>query len=194
MSTVEIVLIAIGLSMDAFAVSIGKGLAMRGRLLAPALVLAVTFGLFQGLMPLLGWLLGSQFASFISSFDHWIAFGLLVFIGGKMLVEAIREDPDADEEAAGSESRLGLREVLVLGVATSIDALAAGIGFAVINVNIWVACGLIALITAAFSFVGVYLGRAFGARFERPAEILGGVILIAIGAKILLEHLGVIAF
>ncbi len=193
MSTVEIVLIAIGLSMDAFAVSVGKGLALRGRLLGPAIALAVTFGLFQGLMPLLGWLLGSQFAEFISSFDHWVAFGLLALIGGKMLIEAIREDPDADEAAAGTESGIGLKSLVLLGIATSIDALAAGVGFAVVNVNIWLACGLIAVITGAFSFAGVYLGRAFGARFEKPAEIMGGLILIAIGVKVLLEGLGVLS-
>lgn len=190
MSIVELVLIAVGLSMDAFAVSVGKGLGMRRREHVQALALAATFGLFQGLMPLIGWLIGSQFAAVISAFDHWIAFGLLAIVGGRMLIDAFRADDDTESVA----SRLTVREILVLAVATSIDALAAGVGFAFLRLDIWTTVGLIAATTAGLSFVGVVVGHQFGSRFEKPAQVAGGLILIAIGTKILLEHLGIIAW
>lgn len=192
MSLVETVLIAIGLSMDAFAVSVGKGLAMRRLNLRQAVALAVAFGLFQGVMPLIGWLVGSQFAALIEAFDHWIAFALLALIGGKMLYEAIWGDPDGGDTPL--DARLPLRELLVLAIATSIDALAAGVGFAFLDLNIWLTVALIAAITCLVSFLGVLVGHRFGARFERPAEIAGGLILIAIGVKIVLEHLGLLAW
>ncbi len=190
MSWVEIALLAVGLSMDAFAVSVGKGLAMRRLNLGQASALALAFGFFQGFMPLIGWLVGSRFAELITAFDHWIAFGLLALIGGKMLWEAVWGDPDGPETPA--DARLPLRELLVLAVATSIDALAAGVGFAFLDLNIWLTVATIAVITGALSFVGVAVGHRFGAAFERPAEFVGGVILIGIGAKILLEHLGIL--
>jgi len=190
-SIVELVLIAVGLSMDAFAVSVGKGLGMRRREHLQAFVLAGAFGLFQGLMPLIGWLVGSQFASAITAYDHWIAFGLLAIVGGRMLWGAFQ--PDADEESP-SRTGLGLREILVLAVATSIDALAAGVGFAFMRLDIWVTVAMIAVITGVLSFLGVVLGHQFGSRFEKPAEIAGGIILVGIGLKILLEHLGILAF
>ncbi len=189
MSIVEIVLIALGLSMDAFAVSVGRGLAMRRTDLKQAAALAFTFGLFQGVMPVIGWAVGTQLAALIAAVDHWIAFVLLALIGGKMIQGAFTGGAGAAEPAAND--RLQLRTLLVLGVATSIDALAAGIGFAFLGLDIWTAAGLIAGITCTLSFVGVLIGRRFGAWAERPAQIAGGLILIVIGLRILLSHLGV---
>ncbi|WP_165045933.1 manganese efflux pump MntP family protein [Adlercreutzia sp. ZJ138] len=190
MGFVELFLIAIGLSMDAFAVSVCKGLCMKRVNWAHALVIAVFFGGFQGLMPVIGWALGTQFATLITPVDHWIAFGLLAFIGGKMLWDAFHEDEEALECPA--EQRLDLRELVMLAIATSIDALAVGITFAFLGVNIVAAAALIGVTTFALSFVGVAIGNQFGARFEKPATIAGGVVLILIGVKILLEHLGVL--
>ena len=177
--------------MDAFAVSICRGLGMRRLNLRTAAVLALFFGCFQALMPLVGWALGSQLMWLIAPVDHWVAFVLLAFIGGKMLWEAFHED----DEGCGCEdtSAIDLREFLVLAVATSIDALAAGISFAALNVDIVASVSLIGVITFALSFVGVAVGHFFGARYERPASVVGGVVLILIGLKVLLEHLGVLA-
>ena len=191
MGFVELFLVAVGLSMDAFAVSICRGLGMRRLNLRTAAVLALFFGCFQALMPLVGWALGSQLMWLIAPVDHWVAFVLLAFIGGKMLWEAFHED----DEGCGCEdtSAIDLREFLVLAVATSIDALAAGISFAALNVDIVASVSLIGVITFALSFVGVAVGHFFGARYERPASVVGGVVLILIGLKVLLEHLGVLA-
>lgn len=191
MGIVELLLIAVGLSMDAFAVSICRGLGMRRLNLRTAAVLALFFGGFQALMPLIGWALGSQFMWLIGPVDHWVAFALLAFIGGKMLWEAFHED----EEGCGCEdtSAIDLCEFLILAVATSIDALAAGISFAALSVDIVASVSLIGIITFALSFVGVAVGHFFGARYEKPASIVGGVVLILIGLKVLLEHLGVLA-
>lgn len=191
MGIAELLLIAVGLSMDAFAVSICRGLGMRRLNLRTAAVLALFFGCFQALMPLVGWALGSQLMWLIAPVDHWVAFVLLAFIGGKMLWEAFHED----DEGCGCEdtSAIDLREFLVLAVATSIDALAAGISFAALNVDIVASVSLIGIITFALSFVGVAVGHFFGARYERPASVVGGVVLILIGLKVLLEHLGVLA-
>ena len=191
MGIAELLLIAVGLSMDAFAVSICRGLGMRRLNLRTAAVLALFFGCFQALMPLVGWALGSQLMWLIAPVDHWVAFVLLAFIGGKMLWEAFHED----DEGCGCEdtSAIDLREFLVLAVATSIDALAAGISFAALNVDIVASVSLIGVITFALSVVGVAVGHFFGARYERPASVVGGVVLILIGLKVLLEHLGVLA-
>lgn len=191
MGIAELLLIAVGLSMDAFAVSICRGLGMRRLNLRTAAVLALFFGCFQALMPLVGWALGSQLMWLIAPVDHWVAFVLLAFIGGKMLWEAFHED----DEGCGCEdtSAIDLREFLVLAVATSIDALAAGISFAALNVDIAASVSLIGVITFALSFVGVAVGHFFGARYERPASVVGGVVLILIGLKVLLEHLGILA-
>lgn len=191
MGIAELLLIAVGLSMDAFAVSICRGLGMRRLNLRTAAVLALFFGCFQALMPLVGWALGSQLMWLIAPVDHWVAFVLLAFIGGKMLWEAFHED----DEGCGCEdtSAIDLREFLVLAVATSVDALAAGISFAALNVDIVASVSLIGVITFALSFVGVAVGHFFGARYERPASVVGGVVLILIGLKVLLEHLGVLA-
>lgn len=187
MSLWALLLIAVGVSADAFAVALGKGLHMRRFSLRNAIVIAVTFGAFQALMPLIGWLLGSAFASYIQDVDHWIAFGLLALIGGKMLYEAFSAKEDTDEDT----DRLPLRELLLLAVATSIDALAVGVTLAFLPVSIGGAIALIGVTTAVLTFVGVLVGRRVGSRFGKPAEIAGGVILILIGLNILLEHLGV---
>ena len=191
MGIVELLLVAVGVSMDAFAVSICRGLGMRRLNLRMAAVLALFFGGFQALMPLVGWALGSQFMSLISPVDHWVAFVLLALIGGKMLWEAVHDEEgecrDCDRDDA---SRIDLREFLVLAVATSIDALAVGISFAALSVDIVPAVCLIGVTTFAFSFVGVAVGHFFGARYEKPASVVGGVVLVLIGLKILVEHLG----
>ena len=191
MGIVELALIGVGLSMDAFAVSICKGLGMKRLRMDQALVIALFFGGFQALMPLLGWFLGSGFQSFIEPVDHWIAFALLAFIGAKMLWDAFHDDEE--ESNSVEDARLDLKELVMLAIATSIDALAVGISFAFLQVDIVPAVALIGIITFALSFVGVAVGHAFGSRFEKPATIIGGIVLIAIGLKILLEHLGVLA-
>jgi len=188
MSFWALFLIALGVSADAFAVALGKGLHMKRFNLPHAVVIAGTFGLAQALMPLLGWLLGTTFARFIADYDHWVAFGLLAVIGGKMLYEAFSRHEDTDEDT----DRLGVRELLVLAVATSIDALAVGVTLAFLPVSIGWAVLLIGITTAVLSFVGVVVGRRVGARFGKPAEIAGGVVLILIGVQIVLEHTGVI--
>ena len=193
MGIIELALIAVGLSMDAFAVSVCKGLGMKRLDMGQALVIALFFGGFQALMPLAGWALGSGFQSYIEPVDHWIAFALLAFIGGKMLYDAFHEE-DGDEPVAGEAAGLDLKEILMLAIATSIDALAVGVSFAFLQVDIVPAISLIGVITFALSLVGVAVGHRFGARFEKPATVVGGVVLIPIGLDILLEHLGVLAF
>lgn len=191
MGLVELLLVAVGLSMDAFAVSICKGLGMKEVNLKVAVVLALFFGGFQALMPLIGWALGSQFLGIIGPIDHWVAFVLLAVIGGKMLWEAFRED--AGEDDGKPADRIDLGEFLILAIATSIDALAVGISFAALSVDIVPSVALIGVITFAFSIAGVFVGNFFGSRYEKPASIVGGVVLILIGTKILLEHLGILA-
>lgn len=185
MSVWELLLIAVGLSMDAFAVSLCKGLALRKLTLGACVTVGLWFGLFQAMMPALGYLLGATFGAYIEPIDHWIAFGLLVLIGGKMLKESFGE---------GESTNASLRPLLMmtLAVATSIDALAVGITFALLPaVNIVFAVSLIGFITFLFSALGVKLGHRFGERQGVLAERLGGVILIGMGLKILLEHLGI---
>ena len=185
MSLLEVFLIGVGLSMDAFAVSIGKGLGMRRIDYRTSFALAFSFGLFQALMPVLGWLLASSFAQAIESVDHWVAFALLAIIGGKMILDAVR----GDDDGGGSTSTVTFSELMLLSVATSIDALAIGITFAALAVPPFPAVAIIGITTFAFSLGGVVLGNRFGSRYERPAGILGGVILIIIGIKVLVEHL-----
>lgn len=187
MSLLEILLIAVGVSADAFAVSLSQGVTMRAFRWRHALLIAGLFGLFQALMPLLGWLLGKGFADAISGVDHWIAFGLLALIGGKMLWEAFQDDEEEDDEPS-----LDLRGLLILAVATSIDALAVGVSFAVLPVNLPLALTVIGVVTFVISLVGVRLGRSVGSWLGKPAEILGGLILIGIGLRIVLSHTGVI--
>ena len=178
--------------MDAFAVSICKGLGMRRLNMKQALVIGLFFGGFQALMPLIGWALGTQLADFITPIDHWIAFILLALIGGKMLFDAFREG-DGEDAGEPKDTRLDFKELLMLAIATSIDALAVGITFAFLGVNIVVAIAVIGVTTFVLSVVGVAVGHAFGARYEKGATIAGGIVLILIGCKILLEHLGFIA-
>ena len=184
---IEFFLTGIGLSMDAFAVAICKGLGMRKVNYKQMLLIALFFGGFQALMPLLGWLLGRQFEQYITSVDHWIAFALLVLIGANMLREARKGDDTTDAETVYDAP-------LPLGIATSIDALAVGISFAFLGVNIWLAIAIIGTTTFLISAAGVFIGNRFGNRYEKRATIAGGIILILLGVKILLEHLGVIAF
>ena len=192
MGFVELFLIGVGLSMDAFAVSICKGLGMSRLNMRQAAVIALFFGGFQALMPLIGWALGSQLAELITPIDHWLAFALLAVVGGKMLWDAFHEDDEQGGEA--KDAKLDLKELLMLAIATSIDALAVGITFAFLQVAIVPSVTIIGVTTFVLSFVGVAVGHFFGARFEKPATIAGGVVLILIGVKILLEHLGVVAF
>jgi putative Mn2+ efflux pump MntP len=187
MTFIPLFFVALGVSADAFAVGIGKGLHMRALAYRNAAIIALTFGLFQAVMPLIGWLLGTGLADYIRDYDHWVAFGLLLLIGGKMLWEAIF----AQDEEKDSDGTIKLRELLLLAVATSIDALAVGITFAFLHVSILGAVALIGVVTFVLTFVGVVLGHRVGARFRGPAEIAGGLILIGIGARILLDHLGI---
>ncbi|WP_282836677.1 manganese efflux pump MntP family protein [Microbacterium flavum] len=192
MSPWTLFLLALGVSADAFAVALGKGLQLRAHVLRTALVFATAFGLAQAIMPLLGWLLGSTFAEAIAPFDHWISFGLLVLVGGKMIWEAVTPDAPADPEHPDhvhDTEAFSAREVLLLSIATSIDALTVGVSFAFLDVNVWIAVGAIGLVTFALSFVAVFVGFRIGTRFRRPAEIVGGLVLIGIGTQILLEHL-----
>ena len=189
MSFVEIVLIGIGLSMDAFSVSICKGLTTKRFSWKMALTCGLWFGFFQALMPLIGYFLGAQFEQYITAVDHWIAFGLLFLIGTNMIREALWGKTENGERKTENGERSNM---LVLAIATSIDALAVGISFACIQVKIWSSVLIIGITTFLFSVLGVKIGNVFGSRFEKSAGILGGVILILIGTKILLEHLGVI--
>ena len=187
MGIAELALIGVGLSMDAFAASVCKGLSMKKVDVKYGLIMAVFFGGFQALMPLLGWLLGSGFQQYITAVDHWIAFGLLLILGAKMILDAVRED---EEEVCQSDSMtVNVKELFMLALATSIDALAVGITFAFLQVKILPSISLIGCITFGFSMGGVFIGNAFGSRFKKPAAVAGGIILIAFGTKILLEHL-----
>ena len=184
---IEIFLIGVGLSMDAFAVSICKGLSMKKIKKRDVFIIALFFGGFQALMPFIGWFLGKGFESYITSIDHWIAFILLGIIGGKMLIDGIKAE---DDEETG-EFKLDLKELFLLAIATSIDALAVGITFTFLNYPIVECMSLIGCTTFIISFIGVYIGKIFGSKYEHKAEIAGGIILIVIGLKILLEHLGI---
>ncbi len=185
----ELFLLAVGLSMDAFAVSICKGLAVKKAGWNEKAKCGIWFGGFQALMPLIGFFLGALFAEAIAAFDHWVAFGLLALIGINMLREAFGKEDDGGE----NNDDMSAKTMFVMAVATSIDALAVGISLAMAgNVNIFLAIALIGIITFAMSALGVHIGNIFGSKFEKKAEALGGIILILLGLKILLEHLGVI--
>lgn len=183
MSFLEILLIGIGLSMDAFAVSVGKGLSVGRTRLRHALSVGLWFGGFQALMPLIGYFIGSSFASFVTEIDHWIAFGLLFLIGANMIRESVKNDDD------NVDSSFSFRTMLVLAIATSIDALACGISFAFVGVKIWEAVLIIGLTTFILSILGLKTGSFLGERFHKGAGIAGGIVLIAIGIKILIDHL-----
>ena len=184
MSFWEIFLLAVGVSMDAFAVSIGKGLSAKRVSWREALTVGLWFGGFQALMPVIGYYLGISFADLVTKVDHWIAFGLLLLIGGNMIRDALKGEDDKPVD-----SSFAFRTMLVLAIATSIDALAVGISFAFLGTDLWRSILIIGLTTFVFSAVGLLIGKKVGSRFHAGAEILGGVILIAIGVKILVEHL-----
>ena len=180
----KILLIAIGLAMDTFAVSITNGITVKHRRMPHAFRIAIFFGSFQALMPLFGWLTGRGLRGFISSVDHWVAFGLLSLIGGKMIYESVKSG-----SGEKGEKSLDVGVLLVLSIATSIDALAVGLSFAFLNVSIVAPILVIGLVTFSLSLLGVLVGNKVGHFFENKIEILGGIILIIIGIKILSEHL-----
>lgn len=186
MGWAELILLALALSMDAFAVAVCKGLAMPKATWRSAAIVGLWFGGFQAGMPLLGWLLGSRFERYITSIDHWIAFALLVLIGGNMIRESLSKK---EEEANAS---LAFFPMLLMAVATSIDALAVGVTFAFLEVNVWWAVSLIGVTTFVLSAAGVKVGHLFGARYQSKAELAGGAVLVLLGVKILLEGLGVL--
>lgn len=189
MNFVELLIIAIGLSMDAFAVSIGKGLSVTKIKLSHALKVGLWFGGFQALMPLIGYLLGSTFAEIVSTFDHWVAFVLLSLIGGNMIKESLENDSDNDCDCNKKDKNgFGLTTMFTLAVATSIDALAIGVTFAFFKVAIIPAIITIGITTFLFSVAGLKIGHIFGCKYKSHAELFGGVILILIGLKILIEH------
>lgn len=199
MTLTEILLLAVGLSMDAFAVAVCKGLATKKLKISSALIVGLWFGIFQGIMPLIGWILGSRFADYITSFDHWIAFCLLALIGGNMIREALSKN---EEECDAS---LAFGKMFPLAIATSIDALAVGVTFACVNLEIvrsitsefwevFIAVNIIAVITFILSAIGVKIGNVFGIKYKSKAEFAGGLVLVLLGIKILLEHLGIIGF
>ena len=187
MGIVEIIFIAIGLAMDAFAVSVCKGLSMKKMSWKKAIIIALYFGIFQALMPVIGYALGIGFEESIKFIDHWIAFGLLAFIGGNMIKESLSKDEDDNQN-----DDVNFKTMVVLAVATSIDALAVGVTFAFLNVNLILAISIIGILTFIISLLGVKIGNVFGDKFEKKAELAGGIILILIGLKILLEHLGIL--
>ena len=184
MSIIEIALIGVGLAMDAFAVSICKGLAMRRMNYKKAIIIAAFFGVFQALMPALGYVLGTTFANKIAAIDHWIAFILLALIGANMIKEALSSD---DDECQDDSLRFG--DLIMLSIATSIDALAVGITFAFFNVSLLLSVSMIGIITFIICVIGVKVGNVFGEKYKSKAELAGGLILIVMGAKILIDHL-----
>lgn len=186
MGVLEIFLISVGLAMDSFAVSVCKGLSMKKMSWKKAIIIGLYFGLFQAFMPVIGYFLGSTFENLVTQIDHWIAFVLLAFIGGNMIKEAF------DKDCEDKNDSVDFKTMVVLGIATSIDALAVGITFAFLKVNIILAVIIIGIIAFVFSIIGVKIGNKFGDRYERKAELAGGIILILMGTKILLEHLGIL--
>ena len=187
MDIISLLAISVALSMDAFSVSICKGLATKKFSVKTALLCGLWFGGFQALMPIIGYFLGAQFEHFITNIDHWIAFGLLLVIGVNMIREALSDDED--EDCGDSCGCTGFKTMLMMAIATSIDALAVGVTFAFLKVNIWFSVLVIGITTFLFSFAGVRIGNIFGSRYSKIAEITGGVILMLLGCKILVEHL-----
>lgn len=187
---IEILLISVSVAMDAFAVSIGKGLTVTRVRPVDAIKTALWFGGFQALFPLLGFFAANTFSKYVTAVDHWIIFALLAFIGGNMIREAFGEEEENSRETAWFD----WRHMLPLAVACSIDAFAVGVSFAFMKVNIWFSVIVIGVVTGAFSAAGLYIGRVFGARWQKPAQIAGGAVLVLIGLRMLLEHLGFIAW
>lgn len=192
MNLLELFIISIGLSMDAFAVSICKGLCMKKLHFKNALIVGLYFGIFQGGMPLIGYILGVQFQDKITSFDHWIAFILLGIIGIKMIKESLEKEPQneiASDDACDINEDLSFKNMCILAIATSIDALAVGVTFAFLNVDILPAVSFIGIITFVLSLIGVKVGNIFGCKYKSKAELAGGIILVLMGFRILIEHL-----
>ena len=187
---IEILLISVSVAMDAFAVSIGKGLTVTRVRPVDVIKTALWFGGFQALFPLLGFFAANTFSKYVTAVDHWIIFALLAFIGGNMIREAFGEEEENSRETA----QFDWRHMLPLAVACSIDAFAVGVSFAFMQVNIWFSVIVIGVVTGAFSAAGLHIGRVFGARWQKPAQIAGGAVLVLIGLKVLLEHLGFIAW
>lgn len=188
MGLVELLLLSVGLGMDAFAVSVCKGISMKRMNWKKACIIGSYFGGFQALMPMLGYFLGSTFESVITNLDHWIAFGLLAIIGGNMIKDAFSKECDSFDDD------VSFKAMIVLAIATSIDALAIGITFAFLKVNLILAISMIGVITFILAIVGTKVGNRFGDKYEKKAELVGGVILILLGIKILLEHMGILNF
>ena len=188
MGIIELLLLSIGLGMDAFAVSICKGISMKKMNWKKACIIGLYFGGFQAIMPILGYFLGSTFESIITSLDHWIAFILLGIIGGNMIKDSFSKEYD------NFDDNVNFKTMIVLAIATSIDALAVGITFAFLKVNLVLAISLIGIITFILSVVGTKVGNRFGDKYEKKAELVGGIILILLGTKILLEHLNILNF
>ena len=186
MGIFEIILISIGLAMDAFAVSICKGLSMKKLSYKNSIIIALYFGIFQGIMPIIGYLLGTTFSGFVENTDHWIIFLLLLIIGINMIKESIRSEEENTDDS------IDIKTMLMLGVATSIDALAVGITFAFFKTNVLLSALLIGIITFVLSLVGVKIGNKFGDKYKNKAKLFGGAILILIGIKILMEHLSIL--
>ena len=184
MGLAELFILAVGLSMDAFAVSICKGVCLKKASFGQSAIVGAYFGIFQALMPIIGYFLGTGFADKIERYDHWVAFVLLLILGGKMFIESFKKE-DVERDAAGNDR---------LAIATSSDALAVGITLAFLKVNIWAAASFIGVTTFIISAAGVKIGHVFGEKYTNKAELAGGLILMGIGVKILLEHLGVINF
>jgi putative Mn2+ efflux pump MntP len=187
---IEILLISVSVAMDAFAVSIGKGLTVTRVRPVDVIKTALWFGGFQALFPLLGFFAANTFSKYVTAVDHWIIFALLAFIGGNMIREAFGEEEENSRETAWFD----WRHMLPLAVACSIDAFAVGVSFAFMKVNIWFSVIVIGVVTGAFAVAGLYIGRVFGARWQKPAQIAGGAVLVLIGLRVLLEHLGFIAW
>lgn len=195
MSLYVLFLTAVGLAMDAFAVAICKGLSVQKAKVSHMTITGLYFGIFQAAMPLIGYLVGKQFKHYVETFDHWIAFVLLGLIGANMIREALSKEEESECNCDGKDSSFGFKAMFPMAIATSIDALAVGVTYAFLpDVNIVPAVAFIGVITFALSFAGVKIGNIFGTKFKSKAELAGGIILILIGTKILLEHLGVINF
>lgn len=182
MGIIELIIIAVGLAMDAFAVSIGKGLSLKKIKFNHFLSVALWFGGFQALMPLIGYLLGTTFTAIVRDFDHWVAFFLLGIIGFNMIRDSFSKEEDDQDD------NFSIRTMLMLAVATSIDALAVGVSFAFLKVDLWLAVAAIGIITATLSAIGLKIGNIFGMKYKSKAEFTGGVVLVLMGIKILVEH------
>lgn len=187
MGIISIFLIALSLAMDAFAVSVSNGLLLKNIKISNAIKFGVFFGVFQFIMPILGWVFAKNFSSVIKSFDHWIAFSLLVLIGGKMFIDTFKNEDELNIK--DEVNILSIYNLTILAIATSIDALAVGVSFALIDINIWFSSSVIGIVAFILSFLGVIIGKQIGFIFQKNAERAGGIILIFIGTRILIEHI-----